>query len=153
MALRIIRPVTAPDLTKLVDPWYWLSGFAGPPTPYSYVLLGVFVLATLVSALFWLGRRRLFPGHRVKVRLAARLGPWFFGVALAGVGLLLLRLANSPILTARVLWLACLLGLVGLVVYLVWYMRERYPAEVAAFQREEMQRQFMPRRKTRKRRR
>jgi hypothetical protein len=145
--------VTAPDPTKLIDPWYWLSGFTGPPTPYTYLLLGVFVLATLVSAVVWLGRRRLFPGHRVKVRLAARLGPWFFGIALAGVAFLLLRLAQSPILTARFLWLACLLGLLGLVGHLIWYLRERYPAEVAAFQRDELQRQFMPRPKARRKRR
>jgi hypothetical protein len=145
--------VTAPDPAQLIDPWYWLGGFTGPPTPYTYLLLGLFTLAMLASAVVWLGRRRLFPRHRVKVRLAARLGPWFFGVAATGVALLLLRVAQSPILTARILWLLCLFGLLGLVGHLVWYLRQRYPADVAAFEREELQRQFMPRTKGRRRRR
>ena len=145
--------MAAPDLTRLISPGYWLDGFTGPPTAYTYVLLGLFALATLLSAAVWLFRRRLFPRHRVKVRLAARLGPWFFGVAATGVALLLLRVAQSPILTTRFLWLLCGLALVGLLAHLVWYLRERYPAEVAAFEREEMQRQFMPKPKGRRRRR
>ena len=145
--------MTAPDLARLLSPGYWLDGFTGPPTAYTYLLLALFAVAMLVSAFVWLFRRRLFPRHRVKVRLAARLGPWFFGVAAAAVALLLLRVAQSPILTARILWLLCGAGLVGLVAHLIWYLRRRYPAELAAFEREELQRQFMPRPKGRRRRR
>jgi hypothetical protein len=153
LAVRIIRTVAPPDLAKLISPGYWFDGFTGPPTPYTFILLGLFGLAMLASAGGWLFRRRLFPGHRVKVRLAARLGPWFFGLAATGVALLLLRVAQSPILTTRFLWLLCGASLVGLFVYLLWYLRERYPAEVAAFEREELRRQFMPRPKGRRRRR
>jgi len=145
--------VTAPDLARLISPGYWLDGFTGPPTPYTYILLGFFTLAMLLSAVVWLFRRRLFPRHRVKIRLAARLGPWFFGVAATGVALVLLRVAGSPILTTRFLWLLCGAGLVGLLGHLLWYLRTRYRADVAAFEREELQRQFMPRPKGRRRRR
>ena len=119
-----------------IDPWYWLSGFTGPPTPYTYVLLGIFAAAMAASAVLWVGRRRLFAGHRVRVRVAQRLGPWFFAASATGCFFVLMRVAESPILTTRVLWLACLLWLVGLTAYLARYLASEYSLEVADWQRE-----------------
>jgi hypothetical protein len=147
-------PAMSPvDFAQLLDPWYWFSGFTGPITPITYTLLGLFAVVMVASAVVWVGRRRWFPGHRVKVRLAATYGPWFFGVAALGAFFVLMRLADSPILTARVLWLACLVALVALGVYLVRYLRVGYPLELAAFERDEMRRRFIPKPKARRKRR
>ena len=120
------------------------AGTAMPPTRKA---------VPLASAVVWVGRRRWFPGHRVKVRLAATYGPWFFTVAALGAFFVLMRLAESPILPARVLWLACLFGLAGLAFYLLRYLRVGYALEVAAFERDELRRRFSPRPKARRKRR
>ena len=147
-------PAVSPvDLQRLVDPWYWFEGFTGPATRFTYAILGLFAVVMLASALVWVGRRRLFPGHRVKVRLAATYGPWFFGIASCGVFFVLMRAAGAPILTARVLWLLCLLGLVGLAVHLIRYLRTGYRLDVAAFERDAMRRRFIPKPKGRRKRR
>ena len=146
-------PLSPIDFEQLIDPWYWFEAPFGPATPFTYAVMGLFALVMIASAVVWVGRRRLFPGHRVKVRLAATYGPWFFGIAALGVFFVLMRAAESPILTARVLWLTCLLGLVGLAVYFARYLRIGYPIEVAAFERDEMRRKFIPKPKARRKRR
>lgn len=138
---------------ELIDPWYWFTGFTGPITPITYAILALFALVMVVSAVFWVGRRRLFAGHRPKVRLAGTYGPWFFSLAALGAFFVLMRLAEAPILTARVLWLACLLGLSGLAAYLVRYLAGGYALEVATFERDELRRKFIPRPKARRKRR
>ena len=147
-------PAVSPvDFEQLVDPWYWFDGFTGSATPFTYGLLALFAWAMVASAIVWVGRRRWFPGHRVKVRLAATYGPWFFGIAATGAFFVLMRVAQAPILTARFLWLVCLLSLIGLAAYLVRYLRTGYPLEVAAFERDEMRRKFIPKPKGRRKRR
>src|SRR5688572_78499 len=125
-------PAVSPVMwDELLDPWYWFTGFTGPITPITYGILGLFSVVMLASAIVWVGRRRLFTGHRPKVRLSGTYGPWFFSLAALGAFFVLMRLAEAPILTARVLWLACLLGLVGLAVYLARYLAGGYALEVA----------------------
>ena len=147
-------PAVSPvDFAQLIDPSYWFDGFTRPGTPFTYGLLALFGWAMVSSAIVWVGRRRWFPGHRVKVRLAATYGPWFFGIAATGVFFMLMRVAGAPILTARFLWLLCLLALVALAAYLLRYFRTDYALEVAAFQREDMRRKFIPKPKARRKRR
>ena len=147
-------PAVSPvDFEQLIDPWYWFDGFTGPATPITFAILLLFAVVMVASAVVWVGRRRLFPGHRVRVRLAATYGPWFFGIAATGAFFVLMRVAESPILTARILWLLCLAGLVGLAVYLARYLRTGYATEVAAFERDELRRKFIPKPKARRKRR
>lgn len=136
----------------LLESGYWFNGKPGPPTPITYALLALFLSLTAASAFVWLRRRQIFPGQRVRTRLAAQLGPWFVGIAATGVVLVLLRLIEFPILSSRVLWLLCLVALLGLTGYLVWYVLRRYPAEVARVAREEDRRRWMPKPKPRPRR-
>jgi hypothetical protein len=133
------------QIERLIDPSYWFEGStAGPATPFTYVLIVLFALALVASLVVWLMRRRLFPGQRIKTRLANRLGPWFVTAAAIGLISTLLRVVQFPILSARVIWLAALLGLIGLLAYLVRYWRTRYPAELVRLQREEMRQRFVP---------
>ena len=130
---------------RLIDPSYWFEGStAGPATPITYALIALFALALAASLVVWLMRRRLFPGQRIKTRLASRLGPWFVTVAAIGLVSTLLRVAQFPILSARVIWLAAMAGLLGLLAYLVRYWRTQYPAELLRVQREEQRQRFMP---------
>jgi hypothetical protein len=133
------------QIERLIDPSYWFEGStAGPATPITYALIVLFALALATSLVVWLMRRRLFPGQRIKTRMANRLGPWFVTAAAIGLISTLLRVAQFPILSARVIWLAALLGLLGLTAYVVRYWRTRYPAELARLEREEMRQRFVP---------
>lgn len=137
------------DLPLLLETGYWFST-PGAPTPITYALIALFALLLLAGLFVWLRRRKLFPGQRVKTRLAAQLGPWFVGLATTGLLFLLLRLVEFPILSARVLWLLCLIAMLGIVAYVAWYMTRRYPAEVARLQRQEEMRRWIPKRKARR---
>jgi hypothetical protein len=128
----------------LLESGYWFNGNPGPPTPITYVLLAVFLVALAASVFVWQRRRQLFPNQRVKTRLAAQLGPWFAGIALTGVVLMVLRVVEFPILSGRILWLLCLVALVALAAYVAFYMLRRYPTEVARLAREEERRRWMP---------
>jgi hypothetical protein len=145
------------NIQRLIDPSFWFEGAtAGPATPFTYALIALFALVLVASLVVWLMRRRLFPGQRIKTRLANRLGPWFVTGAAIGLLSTLLRVAQFPILSARVIWLAALLWLLGLVAYLLRYWRTRYPAELAQVQRDEQRQRFLPkprRRRTERRRR
>ena len=138
------------NLPLLLETGYWFNGNPGPPTPITYGLLGLFVVTLAAGLLVWLRRRQLFPGQRIKTRLAAQLGPWFVGFAGAGLFFLLLRLVEFPILSGRVLWLVCLLGMTGVIGYLAWYGLKRYPDEVARVFREEERLRYMPKRRAKR---
>ncbi|HEY3109181.1 MAG TPA: hypothetical protein VGL23_10545 [Chloroflexota bacterium] len=133
------------NIERLIDPSYWFEGAtAGPATPFTYAMIALFALALVASLVVWLMRRRLFAGQRIKTRLANQLGPWFVTAAAIGLLSTLLRVAQFPILSARLIWLAALLSLLGLVAYLLRYWRTRYPAELARIQRDEQRQRFMP---------
>lgn len=138
------------NLRLLLEWGYWFNGDPGPATPISYLLLAVFLVALAAGLLIWLRRRQLFPGQRIKTRLAAQLGPWFVGVAATGAVLMLLRVVEFPILSGRILWLLCLFGLVGILAYLAYYMQRRYPLELARLAREEERQRWAPKAKQRR---
>ena len=140
------------EFARLIDPSYWFEGStAGPATPITYALIALFALLLAASLVLWLMRRRLFPGRRIQTRLANQLGPWFVTAAAIGLLSTLLRVAQFPILSARVIWLASLAAILGLVAYLVRYRLTRYSAELARLAREEQRQRFMPRPSRRKR--
>jgi len=140
------------ELDRLIDPSYWFEGSAaGPATPITYALIALFAILLAASLVIWLMRRRLFPRQRIKTRLANQLGPWFVTAAAIGLISTLLRVAQFPILSARVIWLAALIAMLALLAYLIRYRLTRYPAELARIEREEQRLRFMPRPGRRKR--
>lgn len=134
-----------PDVARLIEWGYWFDGDAGPPTPYTYVVVAIFTLVFVLGLVVWQRRRQLFPGHRIKTRLAARFGPWVVGLSVTGLISALMRVAGGPILSARIIWLAMGLAILGIVLYVGYYLRVRAPAEMARYQREEALRRVMPR--------
>jgi hypothetical protein len=128
----------------LLEWGYWTNGTPGPASPISYGLLALFVLLTAASAFVWLRRRKLFPGQRIKTRLAAQHGPSFVGIAAVGIVLLLLRVVEFPILSMRLFWVLDLIVFVALAAYIAWYLLRRYPVEVARLAREEERQRWVP---------
>lgn len=139
------------DAASLITPGYWFDGNPGPPTPITFAVMFVFAAALIASVLIWLRRRRIFPGQRIKTRLASRLGPWFTTASAIGLASTILRAVQFPILGARVIWLVSFLGLLGLAAYVGWYVRTRYGPELARLQREEELRRFIPKPRQRRR--
>lgn len=133
------------NFAELVRLDYWFEGSsAGPATPITYAVIAFFALKLIGALVLWLLRRRLFPGQRIKTRLANRFGPWVVAVAAIGLVSAGLRVVEFPILSARVIWLASFLTLAGMGTYLAWYMVKRYPGEDARLRREEERQRFIP---------
>ena len=116
-------------LGRLFDP------APGPPGTVYLVLVAIFLLLFLGCAVVYLLRRSLFPGQALHARIAGRFGT--YGMILGTVGIVLLAARYSGIywLEMRLLLALASLGIVALAAYLGWYLRCRYPADQAAYER------------------
>jgi hypothetical protein len=106
---------------------------------WAYVVLGVAILL-FTEAMFILNGR-----HGLKNHVTRRARLWGLAMQIAGIALLGLRVANIPILSMRVLLYAQLAGEIVLAGYFLWWLRERYPDLLAAYDYEERRRAYLPR--------
>ena len=123
---------------------YWFNGTPSGPSIGVAVVIALFAVMTFASLIVWLKRRRLFPGQRIKTRLAARYGPWLFGIASFGLVSSVLAAVDFPIFSARIVWLAAGIWFIAIVGYLAWFMIRRYPQEARRLAREEALRPYLP---------
>lgn len=121
----------------------------GPPGPYfqqwGFVLAGAY--GALALALIGFGAlTRLFNArHAVHIAVVKRIVGWGVPLQLAGLAVLGLRAANLPAVSLRLALFLHLAAEVAALVYLVWWLRTRYPEEVAHYEWEERKRDFLPR--------
>ena len=104
---------------------------------FAALAVGIWLLTTTMYVLN--GR------HGLKNRVAKRILLWGEGLQLLGILLLGLRIANWPVLSMRILLYAHLVGTVVAAVYLLWWLRNRYPHRLAAYEWEARKRAFLPR--------
>ena len=140
-----------PEFERFFSLSYWFNGTPSGPTIGVALVIAMFAVATIVSLMVWLRRRRFFPGQRIKTRLASKYGPWLFGIALLGLLSSSLAAVNFPIFSARVVWLASGIWFVSILAYIAWFMKKRYPREAAQFAREEALRPYLPKSAAKKR--
>jgi hypothetical protein len=152
MARHLARGILRVDLASLLTLAYWFNGTSPPPTPFTFVVMFLFAAALIASVIVWLRRRRIFPGQRIKTRLAHQLGPWFTTFSLIGLISTILRAVQFPILGARIIWAVSGLVIVGLAAYVARYMRTRYAPELARLERQEALQRFIPKPRSKRRR-
>lgn len=108
------------------------------------VLFGAFV--ALILALLVLGylMRVFAEGHTLHARITQQVVRYGIAAQLAGLLVLGLRVINFPGLSMRLFLFLPLLAEVAALAYLTWWMRTKYPDEIAYFEWEEQKRDYLP---------
>jgi len=106
-------------------------------------LFALFLLVLVGSAAVFFLRKSLFPGQGLHIRLAWRFGA--YGMTAGGVGLFFLaaRYLGFTFFQMRIFLVLSVLDVVALGIYLLWYLRNRYPAELAAYERARERERFV----------
>jgi drug/metabolite transporter (DMT)-like permease len=132
------------DLARLLDPNHWFDSNPPPPSGY-YQLLFLISALTLIGLgyfyYFYLPRRWRASG--LAKRLASRAITLTSPALLAICVLVIIRDLQLPPLSARWLIYACLLYLVGVGGYFLWYYLARYPADRQAQERRKEYNRFL----------
>ncbi len=124
-------------LGRLFDP------APGPPSTVYLVPVAVFLLVFLGCAVVYLLRRSLFPGQALHARIARRFGTYGMIVGAVGLVLIAARYLGIYWLEMRVLLVLALIAVVALGAYFGWYLRRRYPADRAAYERARERERFV----------
>ena len=131
---------------RLIEYLFFPPGPLGPTFDrWGGVLCGAFVALALGTALLASAMATLNGRHGLKNRLTRRILFWGGGLQLLGLLLLGLRVAGIPMLSLRVLLDAQLVAEVAGAVYLWWWLQNRYPEQLAAYEWEEKKRAYLPR--------
>jgi hypothetical protein len=117
-----------------------------PPAPSAYftVLTVGFAVLFLGSAFAYWRRAKLArenPVLRRFIRRVAKTGMWTAGI---GLWLALMRYAQMPYLSPRILMYLLLLSMIGIVGYFVYDFSERYPIAVYKLQESHLARRYRP---------
>lgn len=111
--------------------------------PFSIVYLVVFVAGFAASAwLYWRPPARV-RAHDLRRRLSRRFAQlllWAFGIGLVFFGF---RVLGLPGLGWRLWAYVTALGVLGVIVYIAYYVRTRYPRELAAYEARQLKRQYL----------
>ena len=122
----------------------WLFDTApGPPGAAYFLPFAFFLLVLVGSAAVFFLRRSLFPGHGLHIRLAKRYGS--YGMVSGGAGLFFLaaRYFQFTFFQARIFLVLSVIDVFALAIYFFWYYRNRYPADLAAYERAKERERFV----------
>jgi hypothetical protein len=121
----------------------WFDPFPPPPTTLDLVLVVVFfALWTLASIGVYYYRRRLFAGNGALIGVATRFAPYAITIGFVGLFLIVCRVAEVPYISIRFLLYLTVLAAIAYVGFLIYYLRRRYPARLAAVRAEEVRRRY-----------
>jgi 4-hydroxybenzoate polyprenyltransferase len=137
------------DLVKISR---WFEPFPEPPGPQSLILVAFFILWTVASIYLYRFRRRIFARNGALIGVATRFGGWAITIGVIGLLLLAVRYAGIPYLDMRFLLYLTVLAAVAFLGFVAFYLRQRYPAQLAAVRAHEVRRRYAPDRKKRRRR-
>ena len=130
---------------RVVEYLFHRPGAVGPVFDrWGSVLFGAFV--ALIVALLVLGylMRVYAEGHTLHAAITQKVVRYGVAVQVAGLVVLGLRVINFPGLSMRVFLFLPLIAEVVALGYLIWWMRTKYPDEIAYFEWEEQKREYLP---------
>jgi amino acid permease len=130
----------------------WFNPFPEPPSPIYLFLIAFFVVWTIASIYVYRFRRRIFAGNGALIGIVTRFGPWAITIGAIGLILLAVRYAGIPYIEIRFLLYLSLLSTVAFAAYVVYYLRRRYPRQLAAVRAEEVRRRYTADRRKKRRR-
>jgi type III secretory pathway component EscV len=131
---------------RLVEYLFHRPGAVGPFFDFwGAALFGAF--CALILALLVLGylMRVFSEGHILHEQITRQVVRYGVAVQVAGLVVLGLRVINFPGLSMRLFLFLPLIAEVVALGYLVWWMRTKYPDEIAYFEWEEQKRDYLPR--------
>jgi len=126
--------------------------FPSPPTTLTLILVVFFLLWTIASIVLYRFRRRIFTGNGALIGVATRFGSWAITIGVIGLVLLAVRYAGIPYLDMRFLLYLTGVAAIAFVGFIAFYLRRRYPSQLAAVRQHEVRRRYSPNRKKRRRR-
>jgi amino acid permease len=130
----------------------WFNPFPEPPSPIYLFLIAFFVVWTAASIYVYRFRRRIFAGNGALIGVVTRFGPWAITIGAIGLILLAVRYAGIPYIEIRFLLYLALLSTVAFAAYIAYYLRRRYPRQLAAVRAEEVRRRYTTERRKKRRR-
>ncbi|MBU0493013.1 MAG: hypothetical protein KKA73_14345 [Chloroflexi bacterium] len=112
---------------------------------YHTPLLIIFVaLGVAALVLYFYFSRRRYAGHVLNSRLTEFLAGVLGAASVVGLLLLLCDWFMIPFLSMPVWPLLLIVGLLGFAGYAAWYYLRRYPAQLAAYERDAVKQRYMP---------
>jgi hypothetical protein len=116
----------------------------GVESPVYWVLLAICVVAFVVGLACAIWPDRIAKGNRIHRRLYSLYGQWYAWLGGAGILLVVLRMATIPLFSKRI-WIALnMLAMLVVGLYLLRYMRTRYPEVMADYREDQRKRRFYP---------
>ena len=131
---------------RLVEYLFHRPGAVGPAFDrWASVLVGAFL--ALILALLVLGylMRVFAEGHTLHAVITQKVVRYGIVIQIASLVALGLRVINFPGLSMRLFLFLPLIAEVLALGYLIWWMRTKYPDEIAYFEWEEQKREYLPR--------
>lgn len=141
------------QIQKLFVLGRWFDPFPPPPSPIYLVAVAAFVIWTIASLYLYFFRRRVFAGNGALIGMATRLGGYAITIGFVGLFFLAMRYLQVPYLDVRFLLYLTILSAIGFIIFIIYYLRRRYPARVAQVKALELRQRYGPERKRRKRKR
>ena len=133
------------DLSLLLNPEHWFNGSPGPASAWYWILFAFFlVVAAAGGVIYWVLRPGRYAGNTLHARMAEVAGIAAVSYGLWGLFLLLVRALGIGLLSARLLMYLTLLAAVGLLAYAVYYQMKFYPLRLAAYNKEQERKRFLP---------
>jgi small-conductance mechanosensitive channel len=111
--------------------------------PLAIIYLAIFVLGLLVTVIVNNQTRRIFPTnrlHRETLHTITYRAMWGWATGLIFFGC---RLLGLNFLGWRLWEYACLVAVLGVVAYTVWWLRVKYPTRVAKFHKEQRRKAYL----------
>ena len=139
-------------MQQVLDPNHWLNSFPPAPGWAIFVALIAFVVWTIVSSFVYIRRRQLFAGNGALIGMGTRFGWYAISIGIVGLLLILARYVQLPYVDMPLILLLDSLLAVGFLIFLIYSLRRRYPARLAAVRAHELRRHYAPERRRRKRR-
>ena len=131
---------------RLVEYLFHRPGAVGPVFDrWGSVLLGAFVALTLALIVLGYLMRVYADGHALHTVITQKVVRVGLTIQLAGLLVLGLRVINFPGLSMRLFLFLPVIAEAVALGYLIWWMRTKYPDEIAYFEWEEQKRDYLPR--------
>jgi hypothetical protein len=123
----------------------YLFSLPGPTGPWSGVLFGAFVALALGIGFLAAVMYELNARHVLNRNVARKIFFWGAGLQLLGLLILGFRVLNWPVVSLRIFLYLLLAGEAFAAGYLWWWVKNRYPALLSAYEMDERRRAYLPR--------
>lgn len=141
----VIPPTATP--APLPPPWEsgtWLVDTDWVMLYHTPLLVVFAVLGVAALVLYFYFSRRRYAGHMLHAHLTEFLAGILGAASVVGLLLLLCAYFMVPFLSMPVWPLILIVALLAFAGFVIWYYLQRYPARLAAYERDAVKQRYMP---------